>query len=149
MSVHPWTAGSGPVRFIAFSAMECIAYLAIHTHRFNDLHQLKFTATGITQQVPASATGPKTCLLMGSDALGRLNAIRSALGLRKKKIAIRYLPEEQYLLNCLDRKIILGERLLSLSAAEKGLGIRTGIRTAAPRHYHSFLEQLKHRSSWY
>jgi len=149
VTAYPWTAGHGPLHFIAFSAMECIAYLSINAHRYHDYSVLQFTATGITPQVPRLNTGFKTCLLTGSDLLGRLNAIRFAASLRNKHIAIRYLSKEKYLFCHNGRKIILREPLVSLSAVEKGLGIRTGIRTAAPGHYHTFLEQLKHNPSWY
>lgn len=147
--IHPWTAGSGPVQFMAFSAMECVAYLSIHGHRYTDFSILRFTAIGITRQLPSLTPGNKISLVTGSDLPGKLHAIHWAAALRNKHIGIRYLPADRYLFSYLDRKIILHEPFVSLSAVEKALGIRTGIRTAAPRKYTSFLEQLTHQSSWY
>ena len=149
IAIHPWLAGNGPLQFIAFSAMECLAYLAIHGHRYADFSQLQFSAIGLTRQLPPQTAASKICLLAGNDPLGCLNAIHWASSLRNKQIGIRYLSQDKYLISYLNRKIILREALLSLSAAEKGLGIRTGIRTAAPRNHTSFLEQLKHQTSWY
>jgi hypothetical protein len=128
--------------------MECITYLSVQAHRYSDLSELQFTAVGITQRLPSLSGAVKICLLTGSDLLGRLNAIQWATALRNKPAGIRYLSQDKYLLTYQAHKIVLREPLLSLSAAEKGLSIRTGIRTAAPRHHNSFLEQLKHQTSW-
>lgn len=148
-ALHSWTAGNGPLQFIAFSAMECIAYLSVHGHRYTNFNQLQFTAIGSTREIPPLATCTRIYLLTGNDILGRLNAIRLAGLLRGKTISIRHLGQEKYLLSYAGRKLILREPIVSLSAVEKGLGIRTGIRTCAPRHHPSFLEQLKNTASWY
>lgn len=146
---HPWSAGSGPVQFLAFSAMECVAYLSINAHRYSDFSILRFTAIGITQELPSLTQATKNSLLAGGDVLGKLHAIHWAAALQNKHIGIRYLPPDRYLFSYLDRNAILSEPFVSLSAVEKALGIRSGIRTAASRKYTSFLEQLKHQTSWY
>jgi hypothetical protein len=148
-AIHPWAAGSGPLIFVAFSAMECIAFLSLYRHRYAELNQLQFVATGYSQEVPALPKHSKICLLLGSDTLGHLSDIHLATAIRGKQLHIMYLAKERYRLAHHGRIIVLHEQALSLSAAEKGLGIRTGIRTQKPKGFHTFLEQLKTNSSWY
>lgn len=45
-AVIPWTAGNGPLVFISYSAMECVAFLSIYSHAYPVFGQLQFIAIG-------------------------------------------------------------------------------------------------------
>lgn len=140
-AVNPWTAGSGPLVFISFSAIEAICFLTCFAHSFADLSLLQFIAIGNHWENVQSCPG-KITLLFGQDVLGRLTDIKLSMALRNKRLAIRY---------CADATFDIDghhftESQLTLSAFEKTLGIRSGIRTVKPRNFNTFFEQLKHQN---
>lgn len=140
-ALNPWTAGSGPLVFISFSAIEAICFLTCYAHSFADLSLLQFIAIGNHWENVQSCPG-KITLLFGKDILGRLTDIKLSLALRDKKVGIRYCTDDTFEI---DRHRFI-ETQITLSAFEKKLGIRSGIRTVKPRNFNTFFEQLKHQN---
>lgn len=141
-AVIPWRAGNGPFVFIAFSAMECLAFLSLNRFRYHDLSQLSFIALGTNIATLPTLKAGKIMLLFGTDLLGRLTDVSVANRLNGKDIAIIHTNDEQFRFKFRQRSISLPEDLITLNAVEKGLGLRNGIRTLKPRSANSFLEQL-------
>lgn len=139
-AVNPWIAGSGPLAFISFSAIEAISFLSCSVHTFTDLQLLRFIAVGNHWENMPAITG-KVSLLFGKDILGRLTDVKVSAALRTKRIAIGYSGDEEFLIDGHS----FSESHLTLSAFERSLGFRSGIRTVKPRNFNTFFEQLKYQ----
>ena len=140
-AVNPWIAGNGPLVFISFSAMEAICFLACYAHSFPDFNLLQFIAIGNHWENFHPCSG-KVTLLFGRDILGRLNDIKLSVALRNKQLAIHYCDDETF---DIDGQLF-PESQDTLNLFEKKLGIRSGIRTAKPRTFNTFFEQLKYQN---
>ncbi|NHA02549.1 hypothetical protein G7092_02010 [Mucilaginibacter sp. HC2] len=141
IAVNPWIAGSGPLVFISFSAIEAISFLSCHAHSFPDLTLLQFIAVGCHWNNFSHSQG-KITLLFGQDILGRLSDIKVSTALRNKQAAIRYRDDGRFVIE----GHTFSEEQLTLNAFEKTKGIRSGIRTQKPRHFNTFFEQLKQQN---
>lgn len=140
-TVVPWMAGSGPLLFISFSAMEALAFLSVHYHAYPDFKRLRFVAIG-NYLTGLGVTGSKISLLFGNDILGRLTDIKVSLLLRNKDASLFYRGDECFEI---DRQQFEAERL-TLNTFETACGVRSGIRTIKPRGFNTFLEQLKYQN---
>ena len=148
-----WLAGKDLSRevIITATAMEAIAYLSVNLHRYPDLNALTFIAIGnlphpaqlkwIISHYPKR----KYTLVFGKDLLGRLADIRVAAGLKNK--AIRLLRSDSKIqISCNNQQYVFDPDNLSLSSFEKVSGLRTGYRTAKPKDFDTYLDQLKYHA---
>ena len=149
-----WLAGKDLPRevIITSTAMESIAYLSVNLHRYPDLDTLSFIALGNLphygqlQWIKAHYPKRKFTLVFGKDLLGRLADIRVAAGLKNR--TVRLLRSDiQIQITCNNEVYGFDQENLSLSAFEKASGLRTGFRTAKPKDFDTYLEQLKYHAN--
>lgn len=146
-----WIAGKELSRevVITSSAMEAFAYLSVNLHRYPDLDHLSFIAIGNLPNyaqlnwIRSHYPKQKFTLVFGNDLLGRLADIRVAAGLKNHRAKMTHMGQE---IQISYRNILytFGQDRLSLSAFEKVSGLRTGFRTAKPKGFDTYLEQLKY-----
>ena len=148
-----WLAGKDLSRevIITSTAMEAIAYLSVNLHRYPDLDALTFIAIGnlphqeqlkwITSHYPKR----KYTLVFGKDLLGRLADIRVAAGLKNKTIRLLR-SDSKIQISCNNQQYEFEPDNLSLSSFEKASGLRTGYRTAKPKDFDTYLNQLKYHA---
>ncbi|MDB5135433.1 MAG: hypothetical protein JWP37_2036 [Mucilaginibacter sp.] len=149
-----WLAGNKMAReiIITSSAMEAIAFLTIHSHRYPDLKRLSFLALGNLPQpvqcnwIRAKLAGRKFTLVFSNDLLGRLADIRVGAALKQKRTSF-LLTGGSIRIKCDNECYELEQERLSMSAFEKISGLRMGMRTHKPKQFNTFLEQLKYDSS--
>ena len=148
-----WLAGKDLSRevIITATAMEAIAYLSVNLHRYPDLDALTFIAIGNLPHPPQlkwiASHYPKRkyTLVFGKDLLGKLADIRVAAGLKNK--AIRLLRSDSKIqISCNNQHYEFEPDSLSLSSFEKVSGLRTGYRTAKPKDFDTYLDQLKYHA---
>lgn len=146
-----WLAGKELTRevIITSTAMEAIAYSTFNYHRYPDFESLSFIAVGNLPHpgqlnwIRSNYPKRKFTLVFGKDLLGKLADIRVAAGLVNK--AIRFLRTDTQIQIKHDNKVYsFGQDSLSLNAFEKAAGLRTGIRTSKPKHFDTYLDQLKY-----
>ena len=148
-----WIAGKELSRelVITSSAMEAIAYLSVSLHRYPYLDHLSFIAIGNLPNyaqlswIRSNYPKQKFTLVFGKDLLGRLADIRVAAGLKHHRAKMTHLGQE---IQISYRNILytFGQDRLSLSAFEKATGLRTGFRTAKPKGFDTYLQQLKYHA---
>ena len=132
--------------------METIAYLSLNLHRYPDLNALSLIAIGnlpqpaqlqwIKKQYPKS----KYTLVFGRELLGKLADIRVAAGLKNKTVRMQ-LADTQIQIYYDHEIVAFHQDALSLSAFEKAAGLRTNCRTAKPKEFNMYLNQLKHHAN--
>jgi hypothetical protein len=149
-----WLAGKDLARevIITSTAMEAIAYLSYSLHRYPDLDALSFIALGNLphygqlQWIKSHYPNRKFTLVFGRDLLGRLADIRVAAGLKNR--SVRLLRSDlQIEVLCENEVYSFDPESLTLSAFEKASGMRTGFRTAKPKDFDTYLEQLKYHAN--
>jgi len=149
-TTHLWTAGSLVTRevIITPTAMEAIAYLTLHRHKYHRLENLTCVAVGNLPHrsqlkwISEHLSGKKFTLVFPRDLLGNLADIKIAAAIKGQHVAFKHLPtsiEIQF------KRLIFqfAEDELSLNKFEKFTALRTGCRTAKPKSAYTFLEQLK------
>jgi hypothetical protein len=149
-TTHLWTAGSLVTRevIITPTAMEAMAYLTLHRHKYHRLDNITCIAVGNLPHdaqlkwITANFNGKRFTLVFPGDLLGKLADIKIAAAINGVSVAFRHLPA------CIEIKFKrlvyrFSENELSLNRFEKTTALRTGCRTAKPKFAYTFLEQLK------
>ena len=148
-----WLAGKDLSRevIITATAMEAIAYLSINLHRYPNLDALTFIAIGNLPHpaqlkwIASNYPKRKYTLVFGKDLLGRLTDIRVAAGLQNRTIRLLR-SDSKIQISCNNQQYEFEPESLSLSAFENASGLRTGYRTAKPKDFDTYLDQLKYHA---
>jgi hypothetical protein len=131
-----WMAGNtyAPNVVITSSAMEAIAWYALHYSKYRDPHAFAFVSVGnlvyqeqlnwLRQQFPKR----KFNLIFGKHLLGVLTDIRVAAGLMGKQISLSW-QKEKVRIDLDGRIAFLPDSACSLHSFEKAFGLYSGIRT--------------------
>ena len=149
-----WMAGNlnfSQVRqvIICASAMEGIAKLNHYGFAFSDTENLLFLSAGASfyhqhiRWLRENLPGKDFYFVFGKDLMGRLTALKLAAGIRGRQLHIAYLAEEKIQILFRGRTFLFDPENCSINVLEKASGYRFRVRTAAPKNYNTFFEQLK------
>lgn len=129
------------------SVMEAIAYLTLNAHHYSNLGHLSVIAMGnLPHRGQLARMGQgwqkrKITMVFGKDMLGRLTDIRVATGIRNKEVRFT-LRNEMIDIEYNFVHYRFAPDKLSLSKFEKAAALRSGIRTAKPKQFDTYLNQL-------
>lgn len=132
---------------LTFSVMEAIAFLTLNADHYSSLGDLSVIAMGNLPhrgQLTRIAQGwqkRKITMVFGKDILGRLTDIRVAAGIRYKEVRFT-LRNEMIDIEYNRVQYRFAPDKLSLSKFEKTAALRSGIRTAKPKQFDTYLNQL-------
>jgi hypothetical protein len=146
-----FVAGSRAAKelIIASSVMEAMAFLTLMSHRYPNLYDLSVIAMGNLPYpdqlywIKSRWQKRKITLVFGNDVLGRLTDIKVAAGIRNKLVRFS-LQENRVAVTCNHIHYRFDPDMLTLNQFEKTAGIRTGIRTAKPKKFDTYLDQLQY-----
>jgi hypothetical protein len=151
-SDHYWTAGDPLLCrevIITGSAMEAIAYLTLHRHRYPAMDSLLFLSTGNRINMPQlnqirRYSKGKTCTLVFENSLlGHIADLKIAAGIRKIPVAVFAEPGACLRIRFRLRDYWFDGDDFKLSRFEKVAGFRFAIHTAKSISALTFLHQLK------
>jgi hypothetical protein len=151
-SDHYWTAGDQLLYrevIIAGSAMEAIAYLALHRHRYPSMDVLLFLSTGNRINMPQLnrirrySKGKICTLVFENSLLGHIADLKIAAGIRKIPVAVFAEPGTRLRIRFRLQDYWFDAEDFTLNRFEKVAGFRFAVRTAKSISALTFLHQLK------
>lgn len=149
-----WLAGNRYAREVVItnSAMEAIAWYAIHRSRYADPAALALVSLG-NLPTPAqlswlrsSFRRRKFTLVFDHSLLGKLTDIKAGCLLKGKTISLCW-QKEKAVISYQGRTAYFDESCCSLHHFEKAFGLRLGIRTSKPALHATHLIQLHYDAS--
>jgi len=154
LSCGCWLAGNLELMqvsqvIVCASAMEAVAWLALHAHEFADWHSLLFFSAGGAVHpehihwLRENCRDKRVFFACGNDLLGRLSVLKLAAGLCGFTLQVRCLAEEKVQIRFRGQDYLFSPENLSIHALEKVSGFRFRVVTSAAKNYNSFFEQLK------
>jgi hypothetical protein len=144
-----WQAGEAGIATDIFncgSAMDAIAWLNLHQHRYRNFDQLSFISTGAVpfrfhaEIIQKYAPKSKLHFIFGKDDLGAVCDLKLSAYIRNKPLKIHY-QENRFKVSF--ENINYAFDWLSLHALEKASGYNFRIRTHKPKNTITYYEQLR------
>lgn len=147
---HYWIAGDPFLSrelIITYSAMEAIAYCALHPNQAMDHYVCLATGTRFNAQqfhwIRQYAKGKPCTLVFENSPLGHIADLKMAAGIKRIPVAVFAEPENRLLVRFRMQDYHFNAADFSLSRFEKVAGFRFGLRTAKSKAAVDFLDQLK------
>ena len=133
---------------VSHSAMECICFLSLNTHRFPKLYAIALIATGLrpsfcqAMEIRRLFPNSKKYTVFGNDLFGSLADIVIATGIRRIPVAFAVDNCGDINVSFRSQQHQLSEENFSLNHFEKIIKIRLGVRTFKPHLHETFIEHF-------